>query len=114
MRISIKQFLFWSPRVLCIVFTIFLSIFALDVFSEDYGLGETILGLLMHLIPTIIIVFMLVIAWRREGIGAILFIVLPLLFLIMSRWESWIISGPLLLIGILFLFNWIANKKNNV
>lgn len=85
----------------------------MDVFSEDYSLGETILALLIHLIPTIIIVFMLVIAWRRESIGAILFIVLPLLFLIMSRWESWIISGPLLLIGVLFLFNWITNKKNN-
>ena len=108
MKIPIKKFLFWSPRVLCIIFAIFISIFALDVFSEDYTLGETILALLMHLIPTIIIVFMLAIAWRREGIGAILFIALPLLFLIMSRWESWIISGPLLLVGILFLFDWIS------
>ena len=114
MNVTAKQILIWSPRVLCIIFAIFLSIFAMDVFSEDYDLGETILALLMHLIPTIMIVFMLVIAWRWEGIGAILFIVLPLLFLIMSRWESWIISGPLLLVGILFLFNWIANNRNNI
>jgi hypothetical protein len=106
-----RRVLFWSPRILCIIFAIFLSIFVLDVFSEYYSFGETILALLMHLIPTFFTVIMLVIAWRWEGIGSILFIGLPLFYLVMSRGESWMISGPLFLVGSLFLLNWLLNRK---
>jgi len=80
--------------------------FALDVFSEGYGFGETILALLIHLVPTYLVVIALVIAWRWERVGAILFIALALFYLITSRGESWIISGPLFLVGVLFLLNW--------
>ena len=50
-----KRVFHWSPRVLSILFALFLSIFALDVFSEGYAFAETILALLMHLIPTALI-----------------------------------------------------------
>ena len=106
MDTTTKRFIYWSPRVLSILFAMFLSMFALDVFSEGYGFGETILALLMHLVPTYLIVIALVIAWRWEGIGAILFIALPLFYLVMSKGENWIISGPLFLVGTLFLLNW--------
>jgi hypothetical protein len=85
--------------------------FALDVFSEGYGFGETILALLMHLVPTFIIVISLVIAWRWEWFGAILFIAVALFYLVSSGGESWIISGPLFLVGFLFLFNWIYRAQ---
>ena len=85
----------------------FLSLFALDVFSEGYGFGETIIALLIHLIPTYIIVILLAIAWRSELVGAILFIALALCNLLVSEGMGWVISGPLILLGVLFLFNWI-------
>ncbi len=106
MNTNMQRILFWAPRVLCILFALFISVFALDVFSEGYGVGETILALFMHLIPTFVIVIALVIAWRRELIGAILFIAVALFFLISSGGESWIISGPLFLVGALFLLDW--------
>jgi hypothetical protein len=106
-----KRVLFLIPRVLCIVFAVFLSLFALDVFSEGYGFGETILALLIHLVPTSLVVIALVVAWRWAGAGAILFIALALVYLVMSRGEGWIISGPLFLIGVLFLFNWIYRAR---
>jgi hypothetical protein len=84
----------------------FLSMFALDVFNEGYGLTQTILALIMHLVPTYLVVIALVIAWRWEGVGAILFTALALFYLAMSKGGSWITSGPLLLIGFLFFFNW--------
>jgi hypothetical protein len=107
MNTTTKRVLFWIPRVLCILFAMFLSMFALDVFSEGYGFGETILALLIHLVPTYVVVIALVIAWRWEGVGAILFITLALFYLVTSRGESWIISGPLFLVGVLFVFNWM-------
>jgi hypothetical protein len=106
MNATLKRILFWAPRVLCILFALFISVFALDVFGEGYGLGETILALLIHLVPTFIVIIVLVIAWRWEWMGAILFFALAALFLVMSRGEGWILSAPLLLVGALFLLNW--------
>ncbi len=111
MNMNMKRVLFWTPRVLCILFAIFLSVFALDVFSEGYGLWKTIGALLLHLIPTFIVVIVLVIAWRWEWVGAILFSALALFYLATTwgryHWSAYVsISGPLFLIGILFLLNW--------
>ena len=65
----------------------------------------------MRSIVMFLVVIALVIAWRWEGIGAILFLALPLFYLVMNRGESWIISGPMFLVGILFLFNWIFRTQ---
>ena len=116
MNTSIKRVLFWTPRVLCILFGIFLSLFALDVFSEGYGFVETILALLIHLVPVYIVFIVLVIAWRWEWVGAILFIALALFYLVWSwerfHWSAYlVISGPLALLGVLFLFNWIYRAQ---
>jgi len=46
MNTTTKRVLFWAPRVLGILFALFLSLFALDVFSEGYSFGETMLALL--------------------------------------------------------------------
>ncbi len=106
-----KKLLYWAPRTLCIVFIIFTSLFAFDVFEESKSIWETILALFMHLIPTFILIIVLVVTWRREWIGGILFILLGLLYIIWA-WGRFNISvyflmaGPLIIIGILFLLNW--------
>ena len=101
----IRRLMHWSPRILSICSALFISLFALDVFSEGYGPGETVLAFLIHLIPAFIIVIMSVIAWYREGIGGILFIALAVSYVIMNGWRNLIIPSPLFLIGILFLIN---------
>ncbi|MBD3271154.1 MAG: hypothetical protein GF384_01285 [Elusimicrobia bacterium] len=108
------RILYWTPRVLGILFAAFISIFALDVFSEGYGFWETMLALFMHLIPTFIIVIMLVIAWKRALVGGILFVVIPLFFLIMSKWRSWVVPGPLMFIGCLFIMHWVLYRKQHI
>jgi len=106
MNTNTRRVIYWAPRVLCILFALFLSVFALDVFSESYSVGETILALFMHLIPTFVVVITLIVAWRWELIGAILFIAAALFLLISSGGESWFISMPLILVGALFLLSW--------
>jgi len=104
-----KRLIFWSPRVLCIAFAIFLSLFALDVFNEGLSVGNTILALLIHLIPAAIIVLVLAVAWRWEWVGGVLFIAAGILYLTrMWHHPSAVagISGPLFLLGALFLINW--------
>jgi len=110
MNESRKQMVTWIPRILCILFAVFISLFALDVFSEGYGFFETILALFMHLIPTWLVIIALVISWRREEVGGSLFILFSLLFLVMSRGEGWIISVPLFVVGGLFLSSWYYSK----
>jgi len=106
-----QQLLYWAPRTLCIVFAAFISLFALDVFGEAKGFVATSLALLIHLIPTFVIIGVLVFSWRREWIGGILFIVLGILYVVWA-WGKFplstylLIAGPLVVTGILFLLNW--------
>jgi hypothetical protein len=117
MNTGIKRVLFWTPRVLCILFALFLGWVALgEVFSEGYGFGETILTVLMALVPVYIVVIVLVIAWRWEWVGAILFTGLGVFYIVFVwarfRWSvTLVIAGLLVLVGVLFLFNWIYRAQ---
>ena len=79
MNQTVEKILFWSPRVLGLLIAILASLFALDVFGEGYSFWETIAALAMHLIPTLVILIVLGIAWRWESIGGFLFVALGLL-----------------------------------
>jgi hypothetical protein len=105
---TIQKIAFWTPRVLGILYALFLSIFALDVFSEGYNVAETVLALGMHLIPTAVVAVVLLVAWKSERIGGLLFMLVGAAFWVFfggrNDWiGSLIISGPLILIGALFL-----------
>lgn len=110
MNKTVERILFWSPRVLGILIVIFTSLFALDVFGEGYSFWETIGALAMHLIPTLVILVVLGIAWRWEWTGGFLFVALGVLYITLF-WEPsnlpayLLISGPLFLAGFLFLLD---------
>ena len=109
------NWLYWTPRVLAILFAAFISIFALDVFGE-YKFPLVLVALFMHLIPTFIIIILLLIAWKWEKVGGIIFIILGLLFTLLFRTYEHplsflIISGPVFLIGFLFLMSKLKGKK---
>lgn len=106
-----NRFLLWAPRVLTIAFAAFLSIFALDVFGEGHGFWRTAGELLMHLIPTFLILLILAVAWRREWLGALFLIAVAALYVVTSRGRFPIgvyftIAGPVTLAAILFLISW--------
>ena len=109
-----RRLLFWSPRLLTILFAGFLSLFSLDVFGQGYGVWQTVLAFLMHSIPTGIVLVVLAVSWRWEWVGAVLFTALGLSYALMA-WAhpSWIvvISGPLVLVGGLFLLGWCKRKE---
>ena len=52
-RIMKNNFLFWLPRILGILFAVFISIFALDAFGEGIPVLEAIIGFVIHLVPTL-------------------------------------------------------------
>jgi len=104
------RLLFWSPRILSIGFAIFLSLFALDVFNEVHGFWNTVLAFTVHLIPAMVIVAVLLVAWRWERIGAGLYVLGAVYYAVnmlhrnMNNWPAVMgISLPLMLIAVLFL-----------
>lgn len=107
--------LLWAPRILGIMFALFLSIFALDVFGQGYGFWGTALALFMHLIPTFVLLIALAMAWRWPWVGALTFIGFSLWYIIVMGARPWLvpieIAGPPLLIGILFLVDWLYRPK---
>jgi len=114
----------WIPRILSIIFIIFLAIFSLDVFDEHLGFWGTALALFMHNLPSIILLIITIIAWKRELVGAIAFALGGMLFLVLTiirtvlsspiHWSMLVgilmISVPAFLIAYLYYLNW-KNKK---
>ena len=62
----------WAARILGILAIAFISLFALDVFSEGAGLGQKIAAFLLHMIPSFVLIIVLIIAWKHELVGGIL------------------------------------------
>ena len=114
---SSARLLYWSPRVLSILFAAFVSLFALDVFNgnEENGFWQTVLAFLIHMVPAAIVVIALSIAWRWEWLGATVFAIVAAFYswTVLPRHWDWalIMASPLLLIAALFLANWVERGK---
>jgi hypothetical protein len=98
----------WLPRILGIVVSIFIALFALDALRPGRPLAEGIPDFAMHLVPAAILAGVVALAWRRPWIGAAAFLMLAGAYaLAVPGRIDWIlaISGPLFLVGILYLWS---------
>jgi hypothetical protein len=114
-----KRVLYWAPRIAGILFAVFISLFALDVFGEGYTGWELLFALVMHLIPTFIVIFFLLLAWKWEWIGAVAFSILGVYYIVMTQGRFHlttylVISGPLFITGILFLISWLTYRSEDI
>jgi hypothetical protein len=107
------------PRVLAIVFIVYISLFALDIFSSSELFDQKLIGFLIHLIPSFILIIILIISWEKPFIGGIIFIFLGVILTSLMITFSvvhtphpginfvvsqiLIIPLPLILIGLLFI-----------
>lgn len=112
MKNRVARALFWMPRILCLLFAAFVSLFVVDVFGEGYGFWETIAALVMHLIATGVILVVLAVSWRWPWIGAILFVALGAWYVI-NTWRKFdgnaylLVAGSMFFVGSLFLVDWV-------
>lgn len=93
---------------------------SLDIFEGNYGFWGTILGLFMHNIPALILLITLLISWKYEIVGGIVFILAGILYIVVILINSFewyklfwtlTIAGPAFLIGILFILGWFRKRK---
>ena len=114
----ILKILYWFPRILAILSILFLIMFSLDSFGGDEPLGRQLLGFLMHNIPVFILIIALVIAWKNEIAGGVIFILLFFAFGIFFKsfsgnTGSLIIITPFLLAGAMLILHQVLSARSN-
>ncbi len=128
MKPSIKL-LHWTPRIICILSILFISIFATDAFEQGNTIWQQLASLALHLIPTFILTALLIIAWKWENLGGLLFILIgiassPFIFMLNHNRNHLsigqclgiiaMINLPFVVVGILFIISYYMKKKEAV
>ncbi len=115
MNKTLRQILFWAPRILGIVFALFLMLFSFDVIDLGLGFWETVGAWFMHSIPSIVLIIIIVLAWKWEWIGALAFLGVAVWYALMTRGiqgsVNLVISVIPFILGLLFLAGWIWRKQ---
>ncbi len=125
MTASIKL-IHWLPRIICILAILFVSMFALDSFAPGLSLWEQIGAFMMHLIPSFVLLAFLIVAWKWELVGGIIFTIIgvglsPFIFLLNHNRNHFsvgasigvvlVINLPFIIVGILFIISHFLKKK---
>ncbi|MCL5666558.1 MAG: hypothetical protein M1383_02210 [Patescibacteria group bacterium] len=108
--------IFWLPRATGILFVLFLSLFALDVFEGSSGWG-TVAALLVHLLPALVLLAAIIISWKHAWTGAAAFFAFAACYVFLAglhrpwQWYAFI-PFPAVVIGIFFLADNRAAKPH--
>lgn len=109
--------IYWLPRIISILAIAFISVFALDAFDPSLSIWRQLQNFAMHLIPSFILLLILLIAWKWELVGGIIFLAIGLVFtpiiymhnfrmngsVLMSLGVIMTITFPFILVGSLFI-----------
>lgn len=118
----------WLPRIICILAILFVSLFAIDAFEPGHTIWQQLGAFFMHLIPSFILISILIIAWKWELTGGIIFIIIglvltPFVFSMNYKMNEsiWMSLGiiasitiPFVVVGILFTLSYQLKKKNQL
>lgn len=123
-----NKILFWSPRILCILAILFVSLFAADAFEQGLSIWQQLKAFLVHLIPSFILLIFLIIAWKWELLGGIIFTIIgigfsPFIFVKNYQMNNsiWMSLGvilsiifPFIVVGILFIVSHFDKRKLSI
>ena len=102
----------WAPRVAAILIILFAGLFSFDVFEMGGSPLELLGAFLIHNLPSIVMLVLLIIAWKRPAVGFVAFLVIAALFAIFFVRDIYALSNlllfvfPLLLVAFLFYVDW--------
>jgi hypothetical protein len=105
----------WILRALMILCILFLAVFSLDVFEMEGTLLAKLGGFIIHSIPSLVLVVVLLVAWRNPLLGGILTLVTAVA--LMLRWHLWrgmtfvTIILPVIVVGTLFILSHFLGRK---
>ena len=108
----LAKIIHWAPRVAAILIILFASLFSFDVFEMGGSPLELLGAFLIHNIPSIAMLVLLIIAWKRPAVGFVAFLVIAALFAIFFVRDIYALSNlllfvfPILLVAFLFYVDW--------
>jgi hypothetical protein len=136
MKKRVGKFLYWTPRLLSLLYVLFLMLFSLDVIQPGLSFWQIILGLFIHNIPALLLLVIVIISWKKnELVGGIVFTLAGLAYMlrviitaattkidtsqstlanigIAISW-SLTIAVPAILIGTMFIITWLKKRKKH-
>jgi len=77
-----NKFFHFTPRIISILFVLFILMFSFDVFGEGYSFWETVLAFVMHNIPVFIIGAGLAIFWKNSRVLGYVFVIVAVIFMV--------------------------------
>ena len=115
--------IFWPPRIFASLFVIFLVIMSLEGLSARMSWQQYLNGLFVNNIPTLIVMAILLVSWEIEIVGGLAFLLIGAGYYFyadsLTGMQFWLpeipwnlsIIIPTLVIGFLFIINWIWTRK---
>ncbi len=115
----------WTPRIIGILAILLISLSLGDSFDQNLTFWQKTGEFIMHLIHPLIFTTVLIISWKRELIGGILFIIIGLIFSNFTFIQVFnsphphiphinnilLINSPFIIIGILFILSHFKEKR---
>ncbi len=108
----LAKIIHWTPRIASILIILFMGLFSLDVFGMGASPLEVLGAFLMHNIPSIVMLVLLIFAWKRPVVGFVAFLVVAVAFTVFFVRDFYALTNltlfvlPLLLIASLFYADW--------
>lgn len=104
---GLRRAVHWTPRVLGLLFALFLALFSFDVFDMGLSPLEALGAFLLHSLPTFGLLAAVALGWRWPLAGGLIFIAWGIFYALAFHGLDWIayaLIGVLpALIGLLFL-----------
>ncbi|WP_439183069.1 DUF7670 domain-containing protein [Carboxylicivirga taeanensis] len=118
--------LFWTPRLMCIVAIVVLAMLSFDAFKPEVASWHEVRTFVLQMIPSVTLILLLVIAWRKELTGGLIFIIIGLGLSVIvfyyhhqlghsflrSLISFFLIAFPPTLAGFLFVGHYFYKKKH--
>lgn len=116
---SKEKIIRWTPRILSIYLVSILYLLSVDVFEIEAPWTELLLGFLMHNIPAFILTLVIILAWRRPWIGAIVFGLAGIFYAVFMLIQVGLVSIlamvslslPALISSVMFFFDHLQKRK---
>lgn len=108
----LAKIIHWAPRVAALLIIFFIGLFSLDVFGTGAPPLEVLGAFLMHNLPSIVMLVLLIFAWKRPAVGFVVFLIVAAVFAVLFVRDLAALPNlllfvlPLLLIASLFYADW--------
>jgi hypothetical protein len=108
----LAKIIHWAPRIAALLIIFFIGLFSLDVFETGAPPLDVLFGFLLHNIPSIVMLVLLIVAWKRPVVGFAAFLIAAAVFTVLFVRDFYALPNlvlfvlPILLTAGLFYADW--------